>query len=86
MAHVRVALEIARFDWKEEDEEVVCLSESWQDLNMDPASVPVAEEVLAKLEVPVELVADWVEVLLRGLAWHTVSVSIPVCLLAILSE
>ena len=52
---------------------------------MDPVWVPVA---LAELEVLVAPVEDWVpvEASLRGLAWHIALVSIPVSLLAILSE
>ena len=87
VAHGRLVLEIVESDRKEEGE-VVCFSESWWGRNLDPAWASVAVVVLAGLEVPVELVVDWVPVeqSLRGLAWHTVSVSIPVSLLAILSE
>ena len=81
---MRLVLEIVESGRKAE-EEVVCFSESWWGRNLDPVQAPVVAVVL---EVLVELVADWVlvEGSLRGLAWHTVSVSIPVSLLAILSE
>ena len=78
---------IVESDRKEEEEDV-CFSESWWGRNLDPAWASVVAVALVGLEVPVELVVDWVPVeeSLRGLAWHTVSVSIPVSLLVILSE